>query len=331
MEDLLKPVKTTRTVKTNIEKFENLSIQDRQSKEDSPRQLSAIPEGSPAASDVVRILKESLLEENGHPGPSKDGLKPSDSVTEASFDARNEAVSSSEQALHILKTQHDGDAVEAVARFLYDGIQKKHDFNVQVPSPEAAQIVNLLVNDVIPDLWPVLKNDRPEDRMLQRHLLLCMSSPAGIGALLARLQHLVDTSSVNKPGFDGHDAFRDAISFFNALAKPGKLLGTLLTQTQTMDKVTATGVWREITSLFAGSKILNVLQYAAAIPKLYVFLEHWMLNPEDFVGWIGSNIVHAAMNIFPPSKDVFAQLAEVLHRAMSLGHSGRWFTMSLHV
>lgn len=325
MDDLLTPVKTVRNVKSNIEKFEILSSLDSQAKNDgtsTKRIISQVSNGT----DILRSAEDA----DDH--AIKDVTKHEDSEsTKAQGKSLqtvtiDEPISSPEEALAVLREQPTDERFQAVMCYLENGIQRKHGFNIHIPSAPAAQILNVLATKIVPDRWEIVDSSTAskKDRAIRKALLVCMSSTAGIGALTARIQSLLTSPQIRQSGSSQHAVFKVTVSFFASMVYHNTFIRDLLNRTQSSGGKSGQeqAVWAEATSLFVGSKILNVFLEASAIPELRMEIPSWLQDPRDYSGWLGVNIAFAAISIAPTSEDSWKMLANLLKRALSLGSRG---------
>jgi hypothetical protein len=358
MDDLLKPVKTVRNVKSNIEKFETLSLRENQTKGAAATKrkiLAELPNGpegstSPALtkSDDKEQAKSDQREqrEKSEVGeepihqmePTTKDVKDVEDVTRSEHGQHsnsddscpkpdNPSIMSPEQAWDVLKQQPTEDAFEAVMSYLESGIQKKHDFNLHTPSAPAAQILNTLVTDVIPDRWEILNSSTAStaEKAMRKSLLLFMRSTAGIGAVIARIQSLLTSPQIRNTGSSQHIVFKITAEFFGSMIYHKTFVKDLLFQTRTSSGKYGQeqAVWAETTSLLAGSKIHNVFLEASTISELRSEIPSWLQDAKEYSRWLGGNISSAAINILPVMEQAWKMLANLLKRALSLDNKGR--------
>ncbi len=336
MDDFLKPVKTVRNVKSNIEKFETLSLQEQQSKNDlistrkivsdasnglkSPSDVSRKPAEQEGSDDADNHVTKDIIQSEERRVPERDSLQRIDG-----------SISSPKQALEIIRQQTTDKSFAAVMQYLEDGIHKKHNFDLHIPSAPAAQILNVLVVSVIPDRWDILNSytDSRGDKSIRKSLLLCMSSVAGLGALVARIRSLLESPQISKAGSSQNLIFKDTTSFFGSVAFHKTLVREMLHRTQSSveNPGQEQALWTEATSLLAGSKILNVFLEASATSHLRGIIPSWLQDPKEYCGWLGVNIAYAAISLTPAMEDAWKMLANLLKRALSLSHKG-WFFIS---
>jgi hypothetical protein len=366
MDEFLKPVKTVRNVKSNIEKFETLSLREKQAKDDATAKRKILaelpngPEGSLTHAHAKaeekekdkdeernQIEKSEVKEELKHQmKPATEHVKHVKHVkdvdggehdqhsnsADSCIQPEHSPIMSPEQAWDILKQQPTEDAFEAVMQYLENGIQKKHDFNLHTPSAPAAQILNTLVTDVIPDRWEILNSSTASnvEKAMRKSLLLCMRSTAGIGAVIARIQSLLTSPQIGNTGSSQRIVFKDTVRFFGSIIYHKTFVRDLLFQTRTSSSKHGQeqAVWAEATSLLAGSKILNIFLEASAMLELRSEIPNWLQDAKEYSRWLGVNISSAAIGLTPSMEQAWKMLANLLKRALSLANKGRSFASS---
>ncbi|KAG9719093.1 hypothetical protein KCU73_g14898, partial [Aureobasidium melanogenum] len=86
-----------------------------------------------------------------------------------------------DEALHILRSSPDQDALHDLLLFLSQPSQQSAGFDIKIPTPSSAKLVNELINTTLPDFWGT-------DDQTNGLLLGCLRSVAGIGGILAKLR-----------------------------------------------------------------------------------------------------------------------------------------------
>ncbi|KAK5199201.1 telomere binding protein [Exophiala xenobiotica] len=332
MEGLIKPVKTTRKVQNNISKFENLSLKDTSlsmpaSAKSKVTILDLTPEDSDQTSDLFS-LRPSV--DSSHTSVSLQSShkehKRHDSTAflQKSYLEQTSPASLPDDAREILKSQPDNEDLIAVLQYLQYGTEGKHDFNVRLPSPKASQIINILVTITIPDQWLHLKvhNLSKQEMQVKKLLLGCMKSVSGIGALLMQIRQLSVTNS------DKTDQLlKDAISVLSLLLTGNSTLKYFLADTNKLftSDIQRRVYWQEVTSLFAGSKVLSTMARALtstqqsdekAVPL-------WLGDGSEYSRWLARNLSTAAIissSAGGPESSQINMLSQVLKRGLSLGY-----------
>lgn len=235
--------------------------------------------------------------------------------------SHHEEVDSPESALKILRSQPDTDALEDVLVYL-SGRKSRDGFNIRIPSPFSAMIINELISTTIPDFWDGIDG-------LKALLLTCLRSVAGIGAVLSRLRLLV---SQYKPSAGGADAERPILDMISVMSE--LLTGqdtsygiwsdiSFLVENQARQVL----LWKEYLNYVASGKIISAVAQAEDITKLRTTLSEglWLSNGSIYSAWLGTNIASmirrpSSLNNAPSMKAA----AQLCGKSFGIGYAGRW-------
>lgn len=230
-------------------------------------------------------------------------------------------VSSLADALEHLKSQPDYDLLISTLDFL------GKDHQLSAPSPITAQIVQLLVSDIVPNYWPLLRNGQDEDRNL---LLGCLRNIAGINALLARLKVLILEAKAGEKDAKRPDLTLGIETLLQVLATTldgDQSLSCLWNNVQAHTPgATAAKVMRqEFLSLFASSgKIVSLSAEADALvsrDKSRRLVRPWTADGLAYTRWIGTSIAAwLSSNESGTADDKIC--SEIFARAFRLGYGG---------
>jgi telomere length regulation protein len=238
---------------------------------------------------------------------------------------------SPEEALEVLKNQPDYESLISVLKYLEKGAQNGHQFNLLIPSPQSAQIVHVLVSEVVPNYWALLKeatSGQGRNKDLDT-LLHCLLSITGLNATLSFLRALIQEANVGSKTREQSHALFDLSSTLELLSdvlqgdgQAKKIWGGSSSSQVNSAKVRI--LRREFISLVVGGKVLSLAAEAEAILDKAEKLEHpyWVADGKQYVEWLGRNIL-SWLTPASPAEDV--QLcADILSRALKLGYSGRY-------
>ncbi|OAP63536.1 hypothetical protein AYL99_02763 [Fonsecaea erecta] len=335
MDGLLEPIKTTRKVQNNIDKFETLTLKDSVPASRRPAStkskisvLDTTTDASDDASDAFSLrpsVDTSISQTSAEAQQTNHKRHDSTAFLQKSYLDKAPPASLPDDALEILKDQPNNEDLAAVLEYLHYGIEGRHDFNIHVPEPKASQIINVLVTVTVPDQWLHLRKPRlsRSDTQLKTALLSSLSSVAGIGALLMQIRRL---SSIN-PGQDS-SLLADTVHVLSSVLAGNTIISKFLSHAiKTIPTDTQRRVfWQEATSQLAGSKILTTMsQVFATFRDLKGLGEHeeWLGDGNEYSRWLGRNISTAAasFNTMPPSNSPqISLLCQMLKRGLSLGY-----------
>ncbi|OTA93893.1 hypothetical protein M434DRAFT_72349 [Hypoxylon sp. CO27-5] len=233
--------------------------------------------------------------------------------------------SSPEEALDVLKNQPSYDTLLSTLKYLQKGIQGKHAFDIRKPTPQGAQLVHVLVTEIVPNYWTVLRDASMGQSKGDAHVLItCLQSISGINAALAYLRALLkEAKSDPKSLKDSHVGFN--LSFVLELLS--KLLhddddikriwgsiASLGSQTQIRP------MRQELISLFTSGKIVSLSAEAEDLCRQTDQLkgDFWLSNTKLYIDWLGRNVVQCVES--GTNEDDLKLCAEVSTRAMRLGN-----------
>jgi len=259
--------------------------------------------------------------------------KASKPITKPIFQASNPA-----EALEILKNEPDYETLTSTLRFLGTVIP---DFSITSPSPNASQLVHVLVSEILPNYWNVLyepdtrksKEGRQRKKSPQPDLellLTCLRSVPGLNAVLLSLKRHIQVSREAKKAM-GHPNVQDTLTILL------QVLSALLEGDQTVMKVwTATWgssdlpqkqkiVWNEFLGLVGGGKILGTAAEAEDVVNdlsQKIGDKFWTANGSLYSSWLARNISYWAASLPPDSENGWKCCSELLTKSFRLGYAG---------
>lgn len=242
---------------------------------------------------------------------------------------------SADHILAVLKSRPDRDELFRVLAKL-DPLNKEittRQFDIRLPSPTAAQILQVLVSTTIPDHWDSLKvktkDSKSKDSKIKATLLRCLCSVAGISSLVAQLRTLIAasrSSSQHAEGSSSNIQIKDILAVLAALLKPNDFLFRLYADISTIyDNDTKKQVaWREFVSLMAASRVLSISAEALAVAKDSGDLTSfsWVGEGPLYASWLGQSVCYMASKIDPNGQEDLKAISSLTSRALSLGYTG---------
>ncbi|KAK1985623.1 telomere length regulation protein [Colletotrichum cereale] len=266
--------------------------------------------------------EETLLQE------SKPRKKPAQ-VAQQSSD-----VTTVEDALERLKSEPDYESLIAVLGSLDHGTIATAGFKVARPSPEAAQIIQCLVVEIIPNYWPLLKEEASENLSTQNAdspgglelLLRCLRNFTGLNAVITRMKALIQESKATAQDVKRPDLALNLnvlLEVCSAVLGEDAHLAMLWTASSSgLDfAVGRRSMAHEFTALIAGGRLISVAAEADAIANTDRTARNnlWIANGREYSKWLGSSITYWAKSGI--SSDDAKLCSEVFTRSLRLGYS----------
>lgn len=240
-------------------------------------------------------------------------------------------VRSPEEVLEALKSQPDYDTLIVVLHYLHQGAGGDHAFNILQPSPQGAQVVHLLVTEIVPNYWAVLKDGSPghqKNRDLDL-LLSCLLSVAGINALLVFLKALLQQARSDPKGPKLAQSLlnlRSVINILEFLLEHDDQIRTLWQGVRSHEDNPgrARALRQECVSLIAGGRIVSLSAEAEALLRSADELEHpsWLADSKEYVKWLGNSLTAWIKTEHQESS--IKLCAELVTRSLKLGHAGQY-------
>lgn len=247
---------------------------------------------------------------------------------------RRISISSPDEVLQILKSQPGHDDVLDVIEYLHNSIGSS-EFNIKRPSPQAAQVLNVLATTTIPDHWTNLQaatnNGVSGTQTVEQQsakLLECLTSAAGIGALLTQIKTLLRGTgeSEGKPSSQDSTTIKDLLLVLQRILETPQVIFLLWSDTISLieSKLQQQVIWRELISLIAGGKILSAASeaYQACKAMMDVGTDIWIADGSSYAEWLGREISSIIVKVKATELSATTQL---FGRSLSLGYSGTVF------
>lgn len=243
------------------------------------------------------------------------------------------------QFIDLLKSRPTTDDLSTILAALdpFNASRDAQGFDIRIPSPATAQILQVLVSTTIPDHWRTLnaKGKKPKDAKTRAALLRCLSSVPGIGSLVAQLRSLIATARATTKQTEGSSSkliIRDILSICAALLEPKDFLFRLKSDIslfydhQTRQQV----AWRELVSLIAGGKVLSTAAEALTLVEDSVSLRSisWVGDGSRYTSWLGGNIAYLISKLSTDAEKDWSSVALLTGRSLSLGYSGTSLAIS---
>ena len=262
-------------------------------------------------------------------GPRSPGTAPA-AVTRS----KRAGVSSPEDALETLKAQPDYDALISVLNYLskpeLSGTSKA-SFSIHTSSPLSAQITQVLVTEIAPNYWPLLREgsldgSQSAGRTTDLDIFLeCLRSLAGLNTILLRLRALVQEIKAGKGG----PKRPDLVLNINLVLE---LLCALLDGSSTVQSVWSRATARsggtsknhhvshELVSSLARGKVVALAAEADALSREGPSSAHWVSDGQKYSKWLALSIASWVKD--DASDEGLKVCGELLVRSLSLGYPG---------
>lgn len=233
-----------------------------------------------------------------------------------------------EDVLKLLQSKPDAEGLTRCLKWLASS-RNETAFDIRQPGPQAAQIINVLVKDIATDYWHSWEETGSlDDGKARRLLLRCLTSVAGIGAILTRLRALI-------PGTEGSQ--KETKLDPKLSSELLNLLGDLLKGDAVVDSIwnmihrsSATPVhkqlvWKELISLIAAGRVLSVAAEVSSRLRIVssgTLESSWLADGPLYSEWLGRSIRFMALHTEQQSPEKKKATTQLFSKALTMGYTG---------
>ena len=278
-------------------------------------------------------------------------LTTSQAKTEPKFDSRGDVpvlitetvrkeqyslhLNSAVDVLHALKSEPNVFELGKILQWLTSSPGRQDGFDVKKPSPMAAQIIYVLVNEVVPNYWVSLSGDvnstpSNEKRMLSQ----CLSSVAGLGALTSRIQQMMlpfkepqDRMTIVNRSNETQRLEEIVEVIENVLDGDAFVVNVLKNINMHKSRFSHKSLqWKEFLSLVASGKLLSLTGEAISIlNNLASSIEtgSWIGDGNQYANWLGRNIQYMVEKVSVDEVDYLETVLQIYKKSLMLGYTGQ--------
>jgi telomere length regulation protein len=247
-------------------------------------------------------------------------------------------ITTPERAIEALKSEPDYPTLVRVLEYLSGSKQNQNHqvaFSIANPSPESAQIIQALVNEIAPNYWILLTEGaatsagdfifkKGSDASL---FLASLRSIAGINAVVVRLRALIQEAKSDQGGPRRPDLALNAKILLAVLCglldqnAPKNMYDEVAALVQSVPK--RRPVIQEMISVLGGGRIVSVSAEAQALCQ-EDDARFWVSDGQAYSRWLARSTADWAR--CSTSEDDLKVCAELFSRSMSLGYprKKRW-------
>ncbi|KAK8138513.1 telomere length regulation protein [Apiospora sp. TS-2023a] len=232
------------------------------------------------------------------------------------------------EALEGLKGQPGYDDLLQILKWLRDGTKGTHQFDIRKPNPQSAQIVHVLVTEIVPNYWTLLKESSTSQNKSQPVDLLITSlqSIGGLNATLTCIRALLQEARKDPKGLKHSHATPNLAPLLSLVASILKHTSTIQSIWQAVGstednagKIRALG--QDFVSLIAGGKVVSLAAEAEDVLHQADMLVEpsWVANSKLYAEWLGNDLVEWTRS--NPAAGDLKMIANLTGRGLKLGHS----------
>jgi telomere length regulation protein len=249
--------------------------------------------------------------------------------------------SNPEEALEILKNEPDHESLISTLRYLNEHIS---DFSLISPSPLAAQLVHVLVSDIIPNYWSLFHDGTKPSKQVKGKqlsdlelLLSCIRSITGLNAILLSIKQLIQQSKDTKKTVGGPNIYEVLTILLQVLTEVIQSDDSVQKISNSIwDTVLPTpkqkALWNEFLNIVGSGKILGLAAEAEDVANELskkVGEKYWIAEGSSYTAWLSRSISHFVRSLPLDSENGYKCSGDLLGKAFRLGHTGKFHSQSL--
>ncbi|KAL8899154.1 MAG: hypothetical protein Q9207_006338, partial [Kuettlingeria erythrocarpa] len=237
-----------------------------------------------------------------------------------------EELQSLEQALEVLRSRPQRQVLLKVLQSISGAL------DIHSHTPLTSQIIHVLVNDIIPDHWSDLTDDKSGNgRKTKGVIVQLLSGVGGVSAIATRMRLLISTkvesSLKSQLSESGRAALlADLLSLLELVLGRDDFLSSvwLNLNTSLSEPQRRWLLWKELITLLGNGRVLSTaseadLLVARGSPTIHT--RSWISHGIEYSAWLGRNLgrlIEGSSGTDAYHKKAWAQMLE---RATSLGHT----------
>lgn len=231
-----------------------------------------------------------------------------------------------DDVLEALSHEPDYDTLISALRFVARAGPGNERFDIGAPGPQAARIIQILVTEIVPNYWAVLKESSSEGDTSDIALLLdSLRNLAGLNAILLRLRTLTQEQKAQTTDVKHSDVLlnlRIILELLCEILGGDDSLSRLWANTSaTADAMKQRILSKDFVNVIAGGRTISFSAEAESLisqeTKGQII---WVADGMEYTKWLTRNIISWSKRAELPAEKKL--LADLLSKALRLGYSG---------
>lgn len=240
--------------------------------------------------------------------------------------ADNIEASSVEDVIEALKSEPDYDDLISALRLLGKDGRKLDGFAIGASGPQAAKIIQILVTEIVPNYWSLLKESSADDEKENRDLSLLLEALrnlAGVNAVVLRLRTLLQEHNGSAPETKRSDILLNLDIVLELLCelldgddRVSQMWGSA---TAASDPVKRRILSRDFVNVLGGGRIVSLSAEGDSLVNRKIKGKAiWTADGVEYTKWLSRNILTFSKQSQSPEDRKLA--ADLLSKALHLGY-----------
>lgn len=241
--------------------------------------------------------------------------------------ASNLDASSLDNVAEVLKSEPDYDTLISVLRTLLREQDKDGGFKIGLPGPQAAKIIQILITEIVPNYWTLLRESSTEDKGSDVTLLLgVLRNLAGLNAILLRIKTLIQGKRAEAPESKRSDIDLNLSTALDLLCEVlrgnDRVQQIWATTVRGLDATKHRILSRELVNIIGGGRIVSLSAEAdSTIPQEIKGKLVWIAIGMEYADWLVRNVIAWSNEALNTEEKKLA--ADLLAKCLRLGYLGK--------
>lgn len=243
------------------------------------------------------------------------------------LETRLTALNNADDVVVALKGQPDLGIFRSVIQFLTEG--ESHTVDIKIPSSKTAQILALLINEVIPSYWQQI-TESPTETVLLENIRQCLRSLPALGLIVSRLRVLCKeaegSSDTGKRGYLESQA-TTLIALLEFVLRGDDVAREIWDSFQAAE-ITETQInffWKESIAILGSGKLVSTAsQTEDVLLKTLVTTDRtWLADGKKYTTWLAQNTARLVIAAGYNSSVAVVGATQLLAKSLSIGYTGK--------
>lgn len=229
-----------------------------------------------------------------------------------------------EEVIDALKSEPDYDTLVYALKLLVRNGQTLGGFKIGVSGPETAKVIHILVTEIVPNYWTLLRESSADGGEHGLDLLLdALRNLAGLNAILLRLRALIQEHNGKGSGTKRPDVQLNLAIVLELLCEvldgDDRISQIWSSTSSGSDAMRRRILAREFVNVLGGGRIISLSAEGEAVSsQVTETTSMWTGDGIEYTGWLTRNIVTWSKAAQQPEDP--KMMADLLSKAMHLGY-----------
>lgn len=226
-----------------------------------------------------------------------------------------------------LKNEPDYDTLISALTFVTKRGSPGGHSKIGAPGPDAAKIIQILVTEIVPSYWAILKESSSEGEDSDLSLLLeSLRSLAGLNAILLRLRTLTQEQKSETTEVKRSDVLLNlsiTLELLSGILDGNESVSQLwATTSAASDSMKQRILSRDFVNVIAGGRVVALAAESESLVSQDTMGQTiWVAEGIEYTKWLTHNIISWSKRVDLPAERKL--VADLLSKALRLGYSGK--------